>query len=148
MPKDQFVNDYLCCDHKRLDIVFESLMVSVKDNKPLDYQQSLFQLFKSGLLRHMHWEENIIYPIYTSYAGQKVELIDDRISEHRELESMIKVVESQCETKFDVDYLMALGQYLSAHNEKEEKLLYPVMDDFSRSEIKEHIAIEISRSFK
>ena len=148
MPKDQFVNDYLSSDHKRLDIIFDSLIKGVKDSLSFDYQKSLFLLFKSGLLRHVHWEENIIYPIYAQYVGEMIEPIENMLQEHRILESMIHEVECHCCDEFDLDYLMALGQYLSAHNEKEERLLYPVMDEFSRNEIKEKIAIEISRSFK
>ena len=148
MPKNQFINDYLSADHKRLDIIFDSLVKGMRDNQPLDYQKSLFQLFKSGLLRHVHWEESIIYPIYIQHVGETIKPIENMVQEHRELESMIEEVERHCSEAFDLDYLMALGQYLSAHNEKEEKLLYTVMDDFSRNEIKEKIAIEISRSFK
>lgn len=148
MRKDQFVNDFLSSDHQRLDVLFESLVASVKDKKPFDHQIMLFQLFKSGLLRHIYWEDTIIYPIYTGYVGKTIEPIESMMVEHQQLEAMITEVEQQCRESFDLDYLMALGQFLSSHNEKEEKLLDPVMDDFSHHEIKEKIAIEISRSFK
>jgi len=148
MKEKQFVNDYLSSDHRRLDLLFESLIHGIQEGKPLENQQSLFHLYKTGMLRHMHWEENILFPIVDDVVGLRSGPTRVLRAEHAELESMIRDIEKNMEEGFDLDYLLALGHIVDRHHESEEKTLYPVVDDLSRGDIQERIAIEISRGFK
>ncbi len=148
MPKDAFVSDYLTTDHRRLDILFEGLVHAVQEDKSLEYQQSVFQLFKSGLLRHIHWEENILFPIFNEVTGIINGPTQVMCTEHSQMRYMLEEIEKQQNDKFDVDYLMALGHFLSSHNEKEETVLYPAIDNMVQGNLKESVAVNISRDFK
>ena len=148
MPKDQFVSEYLACDHRRLDLLFESLIRGVQEGKPLEHQQSLFNLFRNGLLRHIHWEEQTLFPIFNQFTGMVNGPTQVMCSEHSQMQYMLDEIVKQQEAGFDVDYLQALGQFLAVHNEKEEKVLYPAIDQLIDTDSKQNIAINISRDFK
>jgi len=93
MPKSKFVSEYLKADHQRLDLLFTGLIESVKSGKPLDYQQSLFHLFKTGLLRHLHWEEKVLFPVYDELTGVRSGPTRTMRAEHAEMELMIIEIE-------------------------------------------------------
>lgn len=148
MGKDQFVNEYLSSDHTRLDLLFESLIQGVQENKPIENQQSLFHLLKTGILRHMHWEEKTLFP-YFDIAPDSIRIEVNRLKEeHVELGKMLASIEASMDDGFDLDYLVALSHIVSAHHEKEEDLIYPAINAMGESDIQEKIAIEISRDFK
>jgi len=148
MGKDQFVNEYLSSDHRRLDLLFESLIKGVQDGKSLENQQSLFHLLKTGILRHMHWEEKTLFP-YFDIAPDTIRIEINKLkAEHAELEAMLSGIESKMSEGFDLDYLKALSHIVDAHHDKEEKIIYPAINAMGESDIQEKIAIEISRDFK
>jgi len=148
MPKSKFVSEYLKADHQRLDLLFTGLIESVKSGKPLDYQQSLFHLFKTGLLRHLHWEEKVLFPVYDELTGVRSGPTRTMRAEHAEMELMIIEIEKAISVGFDVDYLSALSHFLDAHNEKEEKILYPAIDHVCKGDAQEQIAIAISQGYR
>ena len=148
MGKDEFVNEYLSSDHTRLDLLFESLIQGVQDGKPIENQQSLFHLLKTGILRHMHWEEKTLFP-YFDIAPDTIRLEINKLkTEQSELETMLESIESNMAEGFDLDYLVALSHIVSAHHEKEEEIIYPAINAMGESDLQEKIAIEISRDFK
>lgn len=58
-------------------------------------------------------------------------------TEHAQMRYMLEEIEKQQTTGFNEDYLMALGHFLNAHNEKEEKIIYPVMNELSDNSLQE-----------
>lgn len=148
MASNHFVGDYLTVDHRRLDLLFDGLIHGVQDGKPLEYQQSLFQLFKTGLLRHIHWEEKILFPIFDEATGRQGGPTHVMCAEHKQMHGMLNEIEANMPSGFDEDVLMALGHFLANHNEKEENVLYPAIDQLTEGVLKESVAISISRDFK
>ena len=43
-------------DHQRIDQMFQDVLDALINKKPPKSQKLLFKLFKSALLRHLHWE--------------------------------------------------------------------------------------------
>ena len=147
MANNQFVNEYLTADHRRLDLLFHGLIQAIKEGKTLEHQQSLFHLFKAGLLRHMHWEETILFPIFEESTGMKQGPTMVMCSEHEEMRTILVYIESELDKGFNVDLLAELANCLAAHNQKEEQILYPAIDQISSGN-QQQIALEISRDFK
>jgi len=146
MANDQFVNEYLTADHRRLDLLFHGLIESIKEDKALEHQQSLFHLFKTGLLRHMHWEETILFPIFEESTGMTQGPTMVMCAEHEEMRTILVYIESELDRGFNPDLLAELANCLDAHNKKEEQILYPAIDKISSGN-QQKIALEISRNF-
>ena len=147
MANNQFVNEYLSADHRRLDLLFHGLVQAIKEEKNLDYQQSLFHLFKSGLLRHIHWEETILFPIFEESTGMTQQGPTAVMrGEHEEMRTILVYIEAEVEQGFNVDLLADLANCLEAHNMKEEQILYPAIDQISSGD-QQKIALDISRDF-
>lgn len=148
MPKERFVHDFLTADHRRLDLLFDSLMHAIQAGDALEKQQSLFLLFKNGLKRHIHWEETVLFPIFENMTGMTHGPTQVMRAEHEEMNTLLSDLEATMQQGFDVDYLQGLAHRLMNHNEKEERILYPAIDEISRSDDREAIAVELSRDFR
>ena len=51
------VENLLEDDHQRIDQMYQDVLDALINQKPPMSQHLLFKLFKSALLRHLHWEE-------------------------------------------------------------------------------------------
>ncbi len=148
MHNNDFVSDYHNADHKRLDLLLSSLIDAIKTDKPLEHQQSLFYLFKSGLLRHVHWEEKILFPIFEREVGTINSPIKNLLQEHAEMNLELANIESNQDNKIELSKVVALGNYLDAHNTSEDRLVYPVIEKLIDKDDRNLIAVAISRDFK
>ena len=142
-----FISDYLTSDHKRLDLILDSLVKAVRLEKSLELQQSLFSLFKKGLMRHIYWEESVLFPIFE----RESKLIDGptRImkEDHSEMSAVLNSLEDTLDYQMDLEKLIALGNCLDEHNLKEKRILYPSIDRMLDQSTQEMIAVAISREF-
>jgi len=142
-----FISDYLTSDHKRLDLILDSLVKAVSLEKSLELQQSLFSLFKKGLMRHIYWEESVLFPIFE----RESKLIDGptRImkEDHSEMSAVLNSLEDTLDYQMDLEKLIALGNCLDEHNLKEKRILYPSIDRMLDQSTQEMIAVAISREF-
>jgi regulator of cell morphogenesis and NO signaling len=116
-------------DHDRLD----QLLATYRRLKRVDFDRAkpAFKQFKVGLQRHILWEERILFPLFEEKTGMHDHgpTVVMR-AEHREiarrLEAMHhKVRAHDVESDREED---ALVEILSAHNNKEENILYPAID--------------------
>lgn len=148
MHNNSFVSEYLSADFKRLDLLFNGLLDAVVGDKDIEYQQSLFHLFKTGLLRHMHWEEKVLFPVFDDLTGLRSGPTRVMRAEHAEVEQMIIEIEKNKNKGFDADYLIALSHCLDNHNKKEEKILYPAIDHVCKGDMQGKLAIGISQGYK
>ena len=146
--KEKNVNEVLVDDHKRIDHLFESLVIGIQDNKALEEQQSLFHIFKMGLLRHLHWEEGVLFPVFDELSGLVSSPTRVLRAQHTELESMISDIEADMASGFDLDYLQVLAQYLAIHNENEETLLYPAIEKINDAGFQDRVSLDIKKGFK
>ena len=118
-------------DHDRLDELFNQFQTIKKKDVPK--ARSLFQEFFTGLHRHIVWEEEILFPVFEAQA----EMVKDHgptgvmRNEHRQIKAFLeqiqtKVAEGNLATE---EAEQGLLQVLTAHNMKEEKILYPWIDN-------------------
>ena len=116
-------------DHDRLD----GLLETYRRLKRMDFPRAkaTFKEFKTGLQRHIVWEEQILFPLFERKTGMaqggptavmrtEHRLIGDR------LEAIHQKVRAQDPESDGED--VALLEVLSSHNQKEENVLYPALD--------------------
>lgn len=125
----QSINQHYTEDHQRLDDLFHEFL----NSKASDHRaaENSFDEFKAGLERHIVWEEEILFPAFEQKIGhlQGGPTAVMRM-EHREIRKYLdaiarKLTEQNVHTDDDE---MRLEAVLSAHNHKEEGILYPMMD--------------------
>ena len=126
---EESITEYFSKDHDRLD----NLLKDFLDLKKSDFSRAkeLFKEFKTGLQRHIVWEEDVLFPYFEkktgmSNAGPTVVMR----SEHREIGGYLEQVHEKVKgnnINSDSEEQNLLSA-LSHHNLKEEKILYPSID--------------------
>ncbi len=148
MHSEGFVSVYHNSDHNRLDLILNSLVEAVREEKSFELQQSLFYLFKSGLLRHLHWEDAVLFPIFEREMKLKNCPIQSLKDQHAEIHLALSNIEDTLDNEIDLEKIVALANYLDEHNTREEKLVYLAMDEVLDKDTQELMAVAISRDFK
>ena len=124
------VHQYFSDDHRRLD----GLMQSFQSEKRRYFAKAkeAFREFFRGLRRHIVWEEELLFPLFEKLSGVgsggPTEVMR---AEHRgisdaldELHEKVRRADAECDGEVE-----RLRELLSAHNRKEEDVLYPMFDD-------------------
>src|SRR5262249_47217343 len=130
---DPSIFDYLHRDHVRLDALFESAHRLVKEGS-CERAAGVFGEFRSGLVRHIRMEEEVLFPAFERVTGfGKGGPTAVMRTEHVEILHLLEEM-SGCLTAPDLDpgrfsdLRTALLEVLSGHNAKEEHVLYPMTD--------------------
>ena len=91
-------------------------------------------LYRTELVKHFEDEEKILFPSVIKRDDEVDKLIEEVISEHRKMESLVK----DLMRKSDVtDLLDELGRLLEKHIRKEERKLFPKIEEIlSEEELK------------
>ncbi len=129
--KTTTIAEFMGHDHDRLDEIFNQFH-TIK-NQDAQKARSLFQELVTGLHRHIMWEEEILFPVFEA----QVEMVKDHgptgvmRNEHRQIKYFLeqiqtKVAEGDLTTEEAEE---GLQQVLTTHNVKEEKILYPWIDN-------------------
>lgn len=127
--EDPTIREYFQDDHHRLD----ALLKKYQELKGTDFgkAKAAFVEFKFGLQRHIVWEEELLFPQWEQATdireGGPTQVMR---AEHRQigdwLEALHKKVQAQDPESDKEEWgLIAL---LTAHNQKEERILYPAID--------------------
>lgn len=121
------LDDFLTDDHNRLDALIASFQDRKDENFP-DAAEALAELTAS-LLRHLVWEETILFPLFEQKTAQTA-LTNTLRAEHEEIrEWMMALNEKVKQGDVDCDHEAAmLVNELGAHNGREEQSLYPQLD--------------------
>ncbi len=144
---DQSVENLLEGDHLRIDQMYKDVLEALINQKPTMSQHLLFKLFKSALLRHLHWEETVLFPMYIELSGEQGSVPLLKL-QHEEIMEYLTELEQDLPDSLEKSAFELLGQYLFHHNEFEEKSLYPAFEALESKEMKEKLAMSISRGFK
>ncbi len=122
-------------DHDRLDELFKTFQMS----KRLDFAKAkeAFKEFKVGLQRHIVWEEELLFPMWEEKTG----MIEDGPTpvmrfEHDQIKTLLEAIHLKMEQRnLDTDQdEQALVTLLGSHNRKEERALYPAIDNVTSAE--------------
>lgn len=125
------VLEFMGEDHDRLDGIFGTFR-NIK-NTDMAKAKLLFHDFKTGLQRHIVWEEEILFPIFEGKTGMHDAgpTVVMRM-EHRQIKEFLEKIHGEiAEGRTSaIDGLEnGLLEVLRAHNDKEESILYPWIDD-------------------
>lgn len=122
-------------DHDRLDGLYNKF----KELKTSDLNKAkqILSEFKSGLEKHILWEEEILFPLFEKktamYGGGPTDVM--RL-EHKTIKSILDEISSKL-TGGSIntdDFENTLVAFLSDHNHKEENILYPMIDNLVSNE--------------
>ena len=123
------VKEFYGHDHARLDILLQQFE-RCNASDPVK-AASLFDQFKSGLERHILWEEEILFPIFEDKTGLRgVGPTAVMRFEHSQIKDLLARIQSALARPAPASPtdLFALKDLLVQHNHKEENILYPGMD--------------------
>ncbi len=128
------ITAYFEADHDRLDGLFnrysEVKRQDVKKAKPY------FREFLKGLKRHIVWEEDVLFPFFEQATGVTQGPTEVMRQEHRKIGAILdrlhdKVRAGNADTDVEEQEVLAV---LKPHNEKEERILYPALDQHASPE--------------
>jgi iron-sulfur cluster repair protein YtfE (RIC family) len=127
-------------DHDRLDELFKTF----QRLKRSDFAKAkeAFQAFKFGLQRHIVWEEDLLFPLWEEKTGMSESGPTFVMRhEHRQIAQQLeaihdKVAEQNPDSEQEDQALLNL---LGSHNMKEERVLYPSIDQVTSEEERETV---------
>lgn len=127
-------------DHDRLDMLFERF----QQLKRSDFSKAkeAFNDFMCGLQRHIVWEEDLLFPLWEEKTGMAEEgptfVMRD---EHRQIGQQLEALQAKVSAQnSDSDQEeQALLTLLGSHNMKEERVLYPAIDQMTSAEAREMV---------
>ncbi|OQC67741.1 MAG: iron-sulfur cluster repair di-iron protein [Verrucomicrobia bacterium ADurb.Bin006] len=128
------IQQYYGDDHDRLDGLFREYQ-SGKAADPVGAIRA-FEEFKAGLERHIVWEEEILFPAFESKTGRVDGPTAVMRSEHRQIRGFLaaiaeKLARNDVRTEHEEAGLLSV---LGPHNQKEESILYPMIDRLTPAE--------------
>jgi len=122
-------------DHDRLDELFKIFQMLKRSD--FTKAKEAFKEFKVGLQRHIVWEEELLFPMWEEKTG----MIEDgpipvMRFEHDQIKKLLEAIhqkmeQQNLETDQDEQALLTL---LGSHNRKEERALYPAIDNVTDAE--------------
>jgi len=122
------ITSYFEADHDRLDSLFKAY--SEKKREDVKLAKPYFREFLKGLRRHIVWEEEVLFPFFEKATGMTSGPTEVMRQEHRVIGPIMdrihdKVRQANADTDAEEAELLAV---LTAHNDKEENILYPAID--------------------
>lgn len=125
-------------DHDRLGNIFKEFKTVKNANK--NKARNLFHEFKIGLQKHIVWEEEILFPLFENKTGMH-DTGPTAIMrmEHRKIKDFLERIHSNLidGSTQTGDLEEGLIEVLTEHNNKEENILYPWIDNSVSEEEKE-----------
>mgnify|MGYP003593810355 FL=1 len=122
-------------DHDRLDELFKTFQTSKRSD--FGKAKEAFKEFKVGRQRHIVWEEELLFPMWEEKTG----MIEDGPTpvmrfEHEQIKKLLEAIHQKVEQQnLESDQEeQALLNLLGSHNRKEEKALYPAIDNVTNAD--------------
>ena len=128
------VSTFFTHDHDELDGFFAKFQQYKRTDYPLAKQY--FKQFKFGLQRHIVWEEEFLFPLFEQVTGSIDGPTQVMREEHRQIGAALEAVHKKvqkADPNSDVQEQDLLS-ILKAHNDKEEHVLYPAIDQVASEE--------------
>ncbi len=125
----QSIATYYEADHDRLDDLFKQFQASKRSD--FVRAKDCFRQFMIGLQRHIAWEEEILFPTFEAQTGMKEAGPTEVMrSEHRQIRDFLEAIHRKVQHQDPESDAEESGllEVLGAHNQKEEQILYPMID--------------------
>jgi iron-sulfur cluster repair protein YtfE (RIC family) len=138
MSEQQTISEFYEQDHDRLDELFKTF----QELKRSDFAKAkeAFKAFKFGLQRHIVWEESVLFPLWEEKTGMSEGGPTFVMrAEHRQIGQQLEAIHGKvADQNPDSDQEeQALLDLLGSHNMKEERVLYPAIDQLTSAEERE-----------
>lgn len=144
MSEPQTISKFFEQDHDRLDELFKTFQRVKRSDFPK--AKEAFKDFKFGLQRHIVWEEDLLFPLWEEKTGMAEGGPTFVMrNEHRQIGQQLeaihqKVAEQNPDSDQEEQSLLTL---LGSHNMKEERVLYPAIDDVTSAEERETVFLNM-----
>jgi regulator of cell morphogenesis and NO signaling len=138
MSEQETISAFYEQDHDRLD----ELLKTFQKLKRADFAKAkeAFKEFKFGLQRHIVWEEDVLFPLWEEKTGMSEGGPTSVMrAEHRQIGQQLEAIHDKvAEQNPDSDQEeQVLLELLGSHNMKEERVLYPAIDQLTSAEERE-----------
>ncbi len=136
------IMEFMSKDHDKLDGIFKEF----QSLKKTDKAKKLFSDFDAGLRMHITWEEEILFPIFEEKTGMKDEGPTQVMrEEHKQIKEFLgKINDKVAENGETDEFENGLLEVLTQHNDKEENILYPMIDDSLNEKEREEVLEKIN----
>lgn len=138
MSEQKTISEFYEQDHDRLDELFKTFQKMKRSDFPK--AKEAFKAFKFGLQRHIVWEEDVLFPLWEEKTGMSEGGPTFVMrAEHRQIGQQLEAVHDKVgDQNPDSDQEeQALLDLLGSHNMKEERVLYPAIDQLTSAEERE-----------
>jgi iron-sulfur cluster repair protein YtfE (RIC family) len=140
MSEQKTICEFYEQDHDRLDELFKTF----QKLKRSDFAKAkeAFKAFKFGLQRHIVWEEDVLFPLWEEKTGMSEGGPTFVMrAEHRQIGQQLEAIHGKvADQNPDSDQEeQALLDLLGPHNMKEERVLYPAIDQLTSPEERETV---------
>lgn len=138
MSEQKTISEFYEQDHDRLDELFKTFQKTKRSDFPK--AKEAFKAFKFGLQRHIVWEEDVLFPLWEEKTGMSEGGPTFVMrAEHRQIGQQLEAVHDKVgDQNPDSDQEeQALLDLLGSHNMKEERVLYPAIDQLTSAEERE-----------
>jgi len=135
MSEQKTVSEFFEQDHDRLDELFKTFQQLKRSDFPR--AKEAFKAFKVGLQRHIVWEEEVLFPLWENKTGMSDSGPTPVMrNEHRQIGQLLEAIHGKVAAQNpDSDQEeQALLDILGSHNRKEERALYPAIDQVAGTE--------------
>jgi iron-sulfur cluster repair protein YtfE (RIC family) len=137
---------FMSIDHDRLDNKIKKY--STEKLVDIKRAETIFLSFKSEVERHIIWEEDILFPVFERKTGIKDAGPTSVMRiEHIEIKKYLQEIKRKLHAKKIQDPCkeeVALFKLLESHNQKEENILYPGIDNLTSEQEKDQMIKQIS----
>ena len=140
MSEQKTICEFYEQDHDRLDELFKTFQKLKRSDFPK--AKEAFKAFKFGLQRHIVWEEDVLFPLWEEKTGMSEGGPTFVMrAEHRQIGQQLEAIHGKvAEQNPDSDQEeQALVDLLGSHNLKEERVLYPAIDQLTSAEERETV---------
>ena len=140
MSEQKTISEFYEQDHDRLDELFKTFQKLKRSD--FGKAKEAFKEFKFGLQRHIVWEEDLLFPLWEEKTGMSEGGPTFVMrSEHRQIGQQLEAIHDKvAEQNPDSDQEeQALSNLLGSHNMKEERVLYPSIDQVTSEEEREAV---------
>ncbi len=135
MSEQKTISAFYEQDHDRLDELFKTFQKMKRSD--FSKAKEAFKAFKFGLQRHIVWEEEVLFPLWEEKTGMSEGGPTFVMrAEHRQIGQQLEAIHGKvADQNPDSDQEeQALLDLLGTHNMKEERVLYPAIDQLTSAE--------------
>lgn len=123
------IAEFMTADHKACDDEFAAAETAALTDD-WDDAAAAFNAFRDDMARHFRMEEDVLFPALSSVGGPSGP-VHIMLMEHAQIKELLKQMGEAVERKDSQEYSglsETLLMVMQQHNNKEENILYPIMD--------------------